>query len=185
MGQNNKILFKTRIIFVIIMLTFSLWTAIALPQKEKNRIETLTKQEFIADYIESSVIKPVNIPFSGFIQNQGQISDRTLQFYYSTRGLSVGFASSEIKFVTRTQDDISPVHFSLTFPGATRVKPVGLKRSTHYMNYFYANLEYTKVPTFNEVWYYDLYPGIDLRYYMSIDGLKIKVVHDAYLRISM
>ncbi|MFX0093682.1 MAG: SBBP repeat-containing protein [Candidatus Hodarchaeota archaeon] len=118
------------------------------------------------------------LPFSGFIQNLGQVSDNTIEYYYSSNGLSVGFCASRISFVSKVSEDQQPIQFAFTFPGSDSVSPVGRNKNSHYTNYFYGDLQLTNVPSWQELWYYDLYSGIDLRYYMSDQGLKYDfVVH--------
>ncbi|MFX0064722.1 MAG: SBBP repeat-containing protein, partial [Candidatus Hermodarchaeota archaeon] len=122
--------------------------------------------------------KDVDLPFTGFIQNLGQINDGSIQYYYSTNRLSVGFSRSRITFVGQFQEDPEPISFALSFSGSQNVVPVGIGKMNHLINYFYGDLQLTNVPSWKEVWYYDLYSGIDLRYYMSHQGLKYDfVVH--------
>ncbi len=116
--------------------------------------------------------KPVEVPFSGFIKNQGQINNEEIRYYYSMNGISIGFSCSKIDFVTNSES------FSITFPDANKINPKGIQEQKNYINFFYPNLHLVNVPTYQEIWYYDLYDKIDLRYYMSEDGLKYEfVVH--------
>ena len=116
------------------------------------------------------------LPFSGFIKNLGQVGDDFLSYYFSTGEMTVGFAPSEIKFAVNSPETLSPVYYSVTFPGAQKVIPIGYEKQAHYINFFYGNFQQTNVPTYKELWYYNLYPGIDLRYYMSLEGLKYEFV---------
>ncbi|MFX1532602.1 MAG: SBBP repeat-containing protein [Promethearchaeota archaeon] len=142
-------------------------------------ISSLREEGVIIDPLKvDSHAKDIELPFSGFIQNLGQLSDASIQYYYSMNGLSVGFSPSIITFVCKSQAETDFVKFSLTFPDSQAVAPVGQIKKTHYINYFYGDFQLTDVPTWDEVWYYDLYPGIDLRYYMSTQGFKYDfVVH--------
>ncbi|MFX1534705.1 MAG: SBBP repeat-containing protein, partial [Promethearchaeota archaeon] len=122
--------------------------------------------------------KDVDLPFTGFIQNLGQVNDGSIEYYYSTNGLSIGFSRSHITFVGQSPEDPEPISFALSFSGSQNVVPVGVGKMNHPINYFYGNMQLTNVPSWKEVWYYDLYSGIDLRYYMSPLGLKYDfVVH--------
>ncbi|MFX0092197.1 MAG: SBBP repeat-containing protein [Candidatus Hodarchaeota archaeon] len=116
----------------------------------------------------------IQLPFSGFSQNLGQLNDDSIHYYYSTKGSSIGFGLSTIIFLSSTQEDatVLRLRFSLSFPGSQTVSPVGLGLSSYYTNYFYGDHQLTNVPTWEEIWYHDLYPGVDLRYYMSTQGLK-------------
>ncbi|MFX1532603.1 MAG: SBBP repeat-containing protein [Promethearchaeota archaeon] len=131
----------------------------------------------IDDLLSDIKIKETHLPFSGFIQNLGQVSTDSIEYYFSGQELSVGFGLSTITFVTSSHEAES-VSFSLTFPGSQPVTPIGREKQAHYVNYFYGGFQLTNVPTWDEVWYYDLYPDIDLCYYMSSQGLKYDfIVH--------
>ncbi|MFX0066636.1 MAG: SBBP repeat-containing protein, partial [Candidatus Hermodarchaeota archaeon] len=131
--------------------------------------------DVLPDYSEG---KDIQLPFSGFIQNLGQVKDDSMLYYYSRNGLSVGFSPSTITFVCLTQEGSDVVRFALSFPGSQAVAPVGRNKKAHYINYFYRDFQLANVPTWDEIWYDDLYPGIDLRYYMSPQGFKYDfVVH--------
>ncbi|MFX1532614.1 MAG: SBBP repeat-containing protein, partial [Promethearchaeota archaeon] len=112
----------------------------------------------------------IEIPFNGFIQNLGQVSNDAIQYYYSMNDISVGFGPSTIMFVSRAQGEI--ISFSVSFSGAQQVTPMGRYKTNYVTNYFYDSLQLTNVPSYKEIWYNELYPGIDLRYYMSSQGLK-------------
>ncbi|MFX0093583.1 MAG: SBBP repeat-containing protein, partial [Candidatus Hodarchaeota archaeon] len=120
--------------------------------------------------------KSVQMPFSGFIQNVGQLGSKQIHYYYTTPEMNVEFGSSTItlRYVASTEDNLES--FSLSFPDAQLVNPVGQKKNHHYVNYFSAEWYHTHIPTWNEIWYKDLYPGIDLRYYMTDQGLKYDFV---------
>ncbi|MFX0061854.1 MAG: SBBP repeat-containing protein, partial [Candidatus Hermodarchaeota archaeon] len=183
MMRNISRYIKISVFILVIMLIFSFGATLtevlsdkSLPaQNKRNHSPFLTDLKAVdlpENLIPQSVSKTVPLPFSGFIQNRGQLADESLDYYYSTGSLSVGFAASEIKFRVSSSPISIPICFSLTFPGAQHVAPVGRHQQPHYVNYLYTDFQLANVPTYDEVWYHDLYPGIDLRYYMSADGLK-------------
>ncbi len=67
------------------------------------------------------------------------------------------------------------------FVGANPVKPIGRERLGWNCNFFYGNDSSkwcTEVPNYQEVYYENLYDGIDLRYYTNERGLKYDfIVH--------
>ncbi len=128
-----------------------------------------TTDKIISD---PSLELPKELPFSGFIENKGQVDDSSILYYYSTSSMSIGFGISRITFVSTAQNETSPICFSLTFPEATPVTPEGKGKKSHPTNFYYGNLHLMNVPSWEEIWYYDLYPQIDLRYYMTTEGLK-------------
>jgi len=175
---------KPRITGVVVafLLTFSLCSLFTLQSWDLNRSEfgdSSSLEDLNEGNIDIISEKPVEtpiLPFSGFIENLGQINDDLLLYYYSTGGMTVGFAPSEIIFVINSPVTSSPIYSSLTFPGARKVSPIGYEMQAHYINYFYGEFQQTNIPTYGEIWYYDLYPGIDLRYYMSTEGLKYEFI---------
>ncbi len=61
------------------------------------------------------------------------------------------------------------------FVGANLVRPVGRERLSWNSNFFYGNDSSkwcTEIPNFREIYYENLYDGIDLRYYSNDNGLK-------------
>jgi hypothetical protein len=67
------------------------------------------------------------------------------------------------------------------FVGANEVRPLGRGRLSWNSNFFYGNISEnwcTDVPNYAEVWYENIYDGIDLRYYTNDKGLKYDfIVH--------
>ncbi|MFX1536237.1 MAG: SBBP repeat-containing protein [Promethearchaeota archaeon] len=110
--------------------------------------------------------------FLGFIQNLGQLRDEQFKYYYTTSSINIGFGSSKLTLMSSTQERKSSICFSITFPGSRTVFPIGQGKIPHYINFFYGDLQLSNVPSWKEVWYPNLYPGIDLRYYISDQGLK-------------
>ncbi|MFX1512654.1 MAG: SBBP repeat-containing protein [Promethearchaeota archaeon] len=134
--------------------------------------------EIEKELFNPSIALPQKLPFSGFVENKGQIDDTSILYYYTTSEMSVGFGTSKIMFISASQNDKTGTSFFLTFSDATPVTPVGKGEKNHPTNYFYGSLHLTNVPSWDEIWYYDLYPQIDLRYYMSTAGLKYEfLVH--------
>ena len=118
--------------------------------------------------------EPIPLPFTGFIQNLGQLIDDTIQYYYVEKNWVVSFAPSTIKFISLSDKGATPSCFSIRFPGSYSVAPEAKNRMNS-LNYFYGDVQYTNVPGYAEVWYKELYPGIDLRYYRSAEGLLTRI----------
>ena len=119
----------------------------------------------------------LKIPFGGFIQNLGQINDETVEFFYSSGNSTIGFCESSLLILSHSKE-IGKSLLTLTFPNSKNVHPIGLNQKEHSINYFYGDLKLTNVHSFDEIWFYNLYDGIDLRYYMSSLGLKYEfIVH--------
>ncbi len=173
---------KLQTIIIISMIIFTIHGIINKTNYIEKRVDQVSTEEDFSKLIPitnvPAISTPIDMPFSGFIQNQGQISDGSIKYYFSTQGMSIGFSTSEIKFVTDSGGGSSLTTFSITFPHAEKITPVGIHRQKNYVNYFYSDFQAANVPTFKEVWYYNLYENIDLRYYMSVNGLKYEfLVH--------
>ncbi|MFX0016948.1 MAG: SBBP repeat-containing protein [Promethearchaeota archaeon] len=118
-----------------------------------------------------------SIPFSGFLKNNGQLNNEEFLYYYSRDSYIIGFGISKVFYEIYLENE-ECISFSIYFPAASTVHPTAIKQMGHLTNFFDKNQEYCNVPSFAEIWYLDLYPSIDLRYYMSTQGLKYDfIVH--------
>ncbi|MFX1532612.1 MAG: SBBP repeat-containing protein [Promethearchaeota archaeon] len=129
----------------------------------------------ISDLLISSAEKSVKIPFNGFIRNLGQWNDPSIHYRAMERDLTLLFGISSINYDSVSQNT-DVVQVSVSFPGSNPINPVGRDKAGHSINYFYGDVQITNVPAYMEIWYPELYPGIDLRYYMSDQGLKYDFV---------
>ena len=123
--------------------------------------------------------------FSGFIENKGQFSNSHIFYYYQNENFLIGFSKSEviIGHNLQTKSEVKSqtaqfMYFSIKFSNSYVVKPTAQQEISHNSNYFIGNNSYTNVPTWNEIWYNNIYPNIDLRYYIKDQHLKYDfIVH--------
>ena len=120
----------------------------------------------------------VNIPFTGFIENMGQNPSKEIQYYYQSSGSGIAFSNSKIYFTQKvgsgnnknlqpfSMQDSNFMSFYIKFLGSNTVKPVGVDKMSHSTGFFTNSLSLTNVRSFKEVWYYNIYQNIDLRYYI-------------------
>jgi hypothetical protein len=135
-----------------------------------------------------------------FTENRGQLNNDDVR-YYDQDG-NVWFTDSGVFF--KIQDEISrsslgsePMRSGLVksqdhinrnyavlkqeFVGSNNIQPEGIGQLNSYSNYFYGQdpLKWqTEVPSYDEIYYQNLYNGIDLRYYSNNNGLKYDfIVH--------
>ncbi|MBK7141770.1 MAG: SBBP repeat-containing protein [bacterium] len=125
-----------------------------------------------------SIVKPET-----FIQNCGQWPDSIL-FQTKVNGAVVWFGRSGLYYQlfkrNEAEADSSDQHLTRLvheeLVGANRnAEVVGENESNYYCNYFLGNDSTkwtTDVPTFSSIRYYDIYPGIDLRYYFRNGHLE-------------
>ncbi len=120
---------------------------------------------------EVSAIKNSKIPFSGFLSNWGQLQAEDIKYYYSWKDKSIGFRASGLVYKDHVTDQTTTVSFEDVFPASHAVSPVGRNRMAHTVNFFYGTIQTSNVPAWEEIWYINLYPGVDLCYYMTNQGL--------------
>ena len=115
------------------------------------------------------------IPFSGFLQNKGQLFQEEIKYYFSSSSLSVAFLNSKIRFtVNDSSNKLSTLN--LTFVGSNDSEPQGMVKSLSMTNFFINGLSIANVPNYQEILYANLYPNIDLMYYFTNQGLKYEFI---------
>ncbi len=128
------------------------------------------------------ITKPTQLPNAGFIENQGQIDAEDCQYYLSVGETVIYFGMSKISFfnVAEQEDteELSVTTYSVEFPGGAIIAPVGIDVNTYSVNYITDAGLWTDVPSFNAIVYSAIYAGIDLKYFLSDEGLKYEfLVH--------
>lgn len=131
------------------------------------------------EFTDINLNKPLNdlkIPFTGFIQNKGQVQNSEIYFYYCTAQSFIGFGKSNLFLsenrINEEGEVIEVFSFDLTFLGSNEVMPKGKFRMNHVVNYFKGKDSFTGLMCYKEIWYHSFYDNIDLRYYMTQNGLK-------------
>lgn len=174
-----RIFFAYLIILLIVFSFAVLFTNISSQTSNNTLITSLTTQSSTQGAIKQPSKTKIAIPFTGFIQNNGQERDSSIKFYYISSGSAIGFGDSIIyfsKFTSIPGSENSYTSFNLTFKGSNKVQPTGVNQMASKSNYFIGQKHYTNVNGYTEIWYYNLYPNIDLRYYMSQNGLKYEFI---------
>jgi hypothetical protein len=141
--------------------------------------------------IRSNELKNLdNVPLA-FTENLGQLKNDDVRFY--TQGGGVWFTDDgmwmEIFEKNNEKKMLNPmiegeiidpnpfkrIVLKQTFIGMNNVKPEGRFCLDHSYNFFYGNESskwQTEVPNYHEIYYKNIYDGIDLRYYVNEMGLK-------------
>jgi uncharacterized repeat protein (TIGR01451 family) len=107
-----------------------------------------------------------------FIPNQGQ-QDERVAYYTQSRGHSIYFTAEEAVMA------LDETTLRMRFWGGKATQPVGVEKTVARINYFIGNDPAkwrTDIPTYSELVYHDLYPGIDLRYAGQMGALKYTFV---------
>ncbi len=144
-----------------------------------------------------------------FTENRGQLTNDEVRFY--DQGGSIWFTDDGVWFEVRDEfsitsqqstvysresrlmtddrrlatNDCKRVILKQEFVGANLVRPGGRGRLSWNSNFFYGSDSSkwcTEVPNYQEIYYKNLYDGIDLRYYTNENGFKYDfIVHPGYL----
>jgi hypothetical protein len=168
-------------------------------------------ENFYRDYCEKdSTIKKSYNQLSNiskfFIKNCGQLNNSQIYFYTSDN--CYWFANNGALFELNNKKGIKkqePIDYlnymnvesqkneiyekvilKQEFIGINSIKPKGKKPSDFYNNYFYGNDPskfVTNVPCYQEIYYENLYDGIDLRFYLVQNGLKYDFIIHPYADI--
>ena len=134
----------------------------------------------LKDPISESVATPTTPPAveTGlqFIENLGQYGVGAGRYYIQLAESCVVFGESWVSFNIRiSEDSSSGVLVKMTFESSNRTSPVGINE-TGSLNHFFLGNDSSKwvinARSFREVWYPQLWNGIDLQY--VIDGRNIK-----------
>lgn len=109
-----------------------------------------------------------------FVENRGQV-DPQVALYLQGQDKSIYFAPDGVTFALTYQGE-PPIasNAKLSFVGANEVRPVGRERTEAVVSYFKGDMSEwkTALPTYGEVVYEGLWPGITLTYRGTQDRLK-------------
>jgi len=128
----------------------------------------------------SAALQAFDLSPAIFVENKGQW-DESVRFGSDGRGVRVSFtdAGPVFQMLKNTGDkenpEIAQKVFSATFPGANRVRPVGLDASATKVNYYIGNDSakwHSDVPSFEKIMYKGLYEGVDLYTWGKRSGIK-------------
>jgi hypothetical protein len=118
-----------------------------------------------------------------FIPNEGQV-DARVAFYIQGKDKSISFSSDGLTYVLTGKDRAdNPSRFAVKLDlvgAATNIRPAGAEKAETVISYFKGKPEEWKagLPTYSRIVYRDLWPGIDLSYYGTVDKLKYEfLVH--------
>ena len=149
--------------------------------------------------LNENVTKLLAYAPKAFTENRGQLSNKDVRFY--AQDGSVWFTNDGVWIDLREEapiynqqsivhglesriktDDWRPttrdykrIILKQEFIGANIVEPYGKNPMEFYSNFFYGNDSSkwkTKVPSYQEIYYENIYDNIDLKYYRSEAGLK-------------
>jgi len=109
-----------------------------------------------------------------FTENRGQMGNGDILFYYEAGDHSVGFMQGGY-VLTSIREDHENSSIQVIFDGSSEVEPEGVGPKGYETNHISGNDRsqwITGIPEYEKIFYQDLYPGIDLVFYHSQEGLK-------------
>ncbi len=113
-----------------------------------------------------------------FIKNIGQLGTNTIQYFVKTSNLQIDFLTSKIQFTQVQSSTGNIVTYSISLRGSNTVNPVASNKVTGTTNYFVGTEHFTNVHSYKDIYYYNIYNGVDLHYYFTSQGLKYDfIVH--------
>ncbi len=138
--------------------------------------------EIPEDLVEKGITTPTQFPNARFMENKGQLDNNDCQYYLNVGEMTVYFGTSKIYFAKISQQDdseeINISTYSMEFLGGANINPVGISENSYSVNYILGAGSWTDVPSFNAIVYSSIYPGIDLKYFLTDEGLKYEfLVH--------
>ena len=109
----------------------------------------------------------------GFIENQGQIKNSDIKYYFNSNSSSIGFEKSKIIIMQKNSYDIE-----ISFPNSLESIPIGQNKTDHYTNFFLGNNNYIDLMSFMDIYYINIYRNIDLHFLIQDNQLKYEfIVH--------
>jgi len=142
----------------------------------KSIIEPITRNiQLIQQNIEETI--SASLATVGFKENQGQLNNQNIHYFISYESLDIAFYTSKIQLVSKM--DSTEYSFFLEFLNANAVDPIAKNPVEKVQQYFIGG-DQVQVRQYIDIWYYELYPGIDLHYYMSEQGIKYDFIVKPY-----
>jgi hypothetical protein len=159
------------LVILLLLINLSSMTTKSDTLSIKNSTDIKIEKEGESLGSTSNLVPQSNLVFTA---NLGQLDNDDVRFY--DRGGSAWFTDDGVWLRLEGEEKgEGSLIVKQEFVGANDVRPEGREAVSWYSNFFYGN-EPSKwrsyVPNYQEVYYENLYEGIDLRYYTSEAGLK-------------
>jgi len=190
--------FKLYSLVIIFILIFNSLFILISPLKSSSTNQIINDLSNKFNLIKD--LENINMTF--FTKNNGQIENEEIRYYlqdgriwFTNEGVwfelrEYNEPSSQL-LALRSQGNFDPVSqfhpskpmkyrrvlLKQEFVGSNDIRPVGREKLNWNCNFFYGNnssIWCTNVPNYAEIWYENLFDGIDLRYYANKKGIKYK-----------
>jgi len=111
-----------------------------------------------------------------FYQNKGQIKNNETMFYFMCDDSTYSYEESSVICTKLSEKQNTIFSYKIQFETSNNVKPIGLGKNDFYINYFVGSVQITDIYSFQEIFYPNIYDGIDLKYYLTPNGLKYEFI---------
>jgi len=132
-----------------------------------------------AEELLSNDYNTVGENIKSFTENKGQIANNNIIYYSIDGNFNIGFEEGSVMYLLLGER--GGWAYRMAFNGSKSVKPVGENPVPYYTNYFYGNDEsqwISHVRHYTRITYYNLYPNVDLTFFVKEGGLKYNfIVH--------
>jgi len=165
------------LVVVLYGLLLILLSLSSILQEAKAR-NSVAENTHLFEQRDSRIIENLSSIGGWFTENKGQIKNSDIRFVYAASGCSIGFAKSGYLIKLCREDDRTAV-VRVNFENSNQVAPEGREKQPHYSNYFIEDEPSkwrTRVPTYRNVVYNELYDSIDLMFFITERGLKYDFV---------
>ncbi len=155
---------------IFILLISCIWynPLLCLPDPSYCPIEPVDQPAYVDEDDVRQLLKKYDEDLT-FVENVGQM-DSSIRFASTFAGGHVRFQASQINFAVlhKAEDETRSFVWNMSFDGAQpAVSPRGECEKSYHQNL----VGLGPTPLYNEIWYDQLYAGIDLRFYSRGDGL--------------
>lgn len=97
-----------------------------------------------------------------FTKNLGIINDPSIIYFATLTNYIIGFRNSSLTFLLNTPNELKSIDTSLQFTNSNKVTPKAINQNLRF--------------GYSDIWYYNIYTGIDLHYYFKDSHLKYDFV---------
>ena len=111
-----------------------------------------------------------------FYSNKGQVNDTEILYYYSSPNIFVGFLKNQIIYSVRLGPNQQFESFNVSFISTTKTYPSGVGSIGSVINIFDNIGSYKGIHGYSSIYYYNIYPNINLRFYFTDLGLKYEFI---------
>jgi hypothetical protein len=163
---------RTITILIIILLFFQIFIlkfSFGESKLEIESFEIINKNEF---QIKKNSIKSLSNSQNYFIENRGQLQNNDIYFY--TQNSRIWFTNKSVWYKLDVENNRQEI-VKQKFIGINSIEPIGKSPIDFYCNFFLGNNSNkwkSNVPCYRELYFENIYIGIDLKFYFVENDLK-------------